>query len=62
MKYIKVKHSGKCFECNEWIMAGEFALWEEGVGIKHEECKVELSDDDSRLVVIDPDPDFYLKK
>lgn len=42
-------------------MAGEFALWEEGVGIMHEECPVILEETDSRLVIEESDPDFYLK-
>jgi len=64
MEIIRVKHSGKCFECGGWIMQGEFAYWKKGFGIKHQECKddsINKIEDDSRLVVIDPDPDFYLK-
>lgn len=62
MKTITVRHSGHCTKCGDWIMKGEKALWDEGKGISHDECpNQDLPVDDTRLVVIDPDPDFYLK-
>ena len=60
---ITVKYSAKCIECDEYILNGEKALWIEGQGIKHltNECIIGFREDNSRLVVIEPDEDFYLK-
>ena len=60
---ITVKYSGKCVECNEWIQKGEKAFWLEGEGIKHlaNECIIGFREDDSRLVVIESDEEFWLK-
>ena len=61
MNRIIVQHSGKCIECDEWIMQGEPALWIQGIGIKCIECKEEFTEDNSRLIIYEPDEEFYLK-
>lgn len=42
-------------------MQGDPAFWIPGIGIKCIECKEQFVEDDSRLIVIEPDEDFYLK-
>jgi len=55
-KEIEIKFSSQCIECDGWIMKGESALWLVNVGIKHKECPTGITEeDDSRLVIIEPD-------
>lgn len=58
---ITVKYSGKCFECREYILKGNSALWYKKIGIKCIECATQFIPDDSKLIIIEPDEEFYLK-
>jgi len=58
---IILKYTSKCFKCGEWIVKKSPALWCKGKGIKCIECIVGFTEDNSRLIVIEPDEEFYLK-
>jgi len=58
---IILKYTGQCFECGQWIMKGSSALWFKGIGIKCIECIISFAEDNSRLIIIEPDEEFYLK-
>lgn len=35
---LPMKYPGKCLVCNERMNVNETALWQKGVGVKHEKC------------------------
>jgi len=56
---IQTNFPNKCVECGESIDTGDSAYWKKGTGLKHyPQCPRRLTEDDSRLVIIDPDDPF----
>lgn len=52
-KTITVKHPNKCIQCGILINEGETALWLERLGIKHQECDIDSTKDESKIIIID---------